>query len=153
MTPKSLLRNERATSRIEDFTQSAFQQVLGPTLIGETKNVNRIIFCSGKVYYDLIGYFESNQVADTALIRSNNSIHWTGRPPNNHPRCEHAPKWVWCQEEPRNMGAWTYIRRCSTRVWPGNRVCRPTGCGKPGGWIKAWHDQQQKELVHHAFTV
>ena len=69
MTPKSLLRNERATSRIEDFTQSAFQPVLGPTFIGEAKNVDRVIFCSGKVYYDLIGYLESNQVSDTALVR------------------------------------------------------------------------------------
>src|ERR1700682_3658944 len=69
MTPKSLLRNERATSRIEDFTQSTFEQILGPTLIGEPKNVDRVIFCSGKVYYDLAAYLEANRVNDAAIVR------------------------------------------------------------------------------------
>ena len=138
MTPKSLLRNERATSRIEDFTQSAFQPVLGPTLIGEAKNVDRVIFCSGKVYYDLIGYLESNQVSDTALVRVEQlyPLDLEGLEATIG-AVRHASKWVWCQEEPRNMGAWTYIAPLLERpLGPGNRVCRPAGCGKPGGRIE-----------------
>jgi 2-oxoglutarate dehydrogenase E1 component len=155
MTPKSLLRNERATSRIEDFTQSAFQPVLGPTLIGEAKKVHRIIFCSGKVYYDLIGYLESEGAADTALVRIEQLY------PLDLNRLEgaisdvrHASRWVWCQEEPRNMGAWTYIAPLLGGVWGQEieYVGRPAAAS-PAVGSKAWHDQQQKELVHHAFTV
>jgi 2-oxoglutarate dehydrogenase E1 component len=155
MTPKSLLRNERATSRLEDFTESAFQPVLGPTLIGDAKNVTRIIFCSGKVYYDLISYLESNGAADTALVRVEQLY------PLDLEGLEatigdvrHSSKWVWCQEEPRNMGAWTYIAPLLGSVF-GREIeyaGRPTAAS-PAVGSKAWHDQQQKELVHHAFTV
>ncbi len=155
MTPKSLLRNERATSRIEDFTESAFQQVLGPTVIGEAKNVNRVIFCSGKVYYDLLGYLESNRIGETALVRIEQlypldleGLQETIR------EVRQASKWVWCQEEPRNMGAWTYISPLLRSVL-GQEIGyagRPAAAS-PAVGSKAWHDQQQKELVHHAFTV
>jgi 2-oxoglutarate dehydrogenase E1 component len=155
MTPKSLLRNERATSRIEDFTESAFQQVLGPTLIGEAKNVNRLIFCSGKVYYDLLGYLESTQAGDTALIRIEQlyPLDLEGLKETIR-EVRHASKWVWCQEEPRNMGAWTYISPLLRSVF-GQEIAyvgRPAAAS-PAVGSKAWHDQQQKELVHHAFTV
>jgi 2-oxoglutarate dehydrogenase E1 component len=155
MTPKSLLRNERATSRIEDFTQSAFQPVLGPTLLGEANKVNRIIFCSGKVYYDLIGYMESNGVGDTALVRVEQlyPLDLEGLQETIN-AVRHASKWVWCQEEPRNMGAWTYIAPLLAGVL-GREIeysGRPAAAS-PAVGSKAWHDQQQKELVHHAFTV
>ena len=155
MTPKSLLRNERATSRIEDFTHSAFQPILGPTLIGEAKDVNRVIFCSGKVYYDLVNYLESNRVGDTALVRIEQlyPLDLEGLE-ETIGAVRHASKWVWCQEEPRNMGAWTYIAPLLGGVfgqgveYAGRLAAASTAVGS-----KAWHDQQQKELVHHAFTV
>jgi 2-oxoglutarate dehydrogenase E1 component len=155
MTPKSLLRNERAISRIEDFTKSAFQQVLGPTLTGEAGKINRIIFCTGKVYYDLIGYLESNKVGDTALVRIEQlyPLDLEGLNETIHD-VRHASKWVWCQEEPRNMGAWTYIAPLLGSV-SGQEIVyvgRPAAAS-PAVGSKAWHDQQQKELVHHAFTV
>ncbi len=155
MTPKSVLRNERATSHIEDFTQSAFEQVLGPTLIGEPKNVDRVIFCSGKVYYDLIGYLETNRVNDAALVRVEQLY------PLNLERLEeaigdfhNASKWIWCQEEPRNMGAWTYIAPLLGRVArQGPEYAGRPPAASPAVGSKAWHDQQQKELVHQAFSM
>jgi len=155
MTPKSLLRNERATSRIEDLTQSAFQPVLGPTFFGEASNVNRIIFCSGKVYYDLLGYQESNRIGDTALVRIEQLYPLD---PEGLKKTisdvRHASKLVWCQEEPRNMGAWTYIAPLLGGVFEREieYAGRPSAAS-PAVGSKAWHDQQQKELVHHAFTV
>jgi 2-oxoglutarate dehydrogenase E1 component len=155
MTPKSLLRNERATSRIEDFTQSAFQPVLGPTFVGEAKNVNRVIFCSGKVYYDLVGYLESNQVGDTALVRIEQlyPLDLQGLE-ETIGAVRHASQWVWCQEEPRNMGAWTYIAPLLGGLFRQEieYAGRPAAAS-PAVGSKAWHDQQQKELVHHAFTM
>ena len=67
---------------------------------------------------------------------------------------QNASKWIWCQEEPRNMGAWTYIAPLLGRA-AGQEVeyaGRPTAAS-PAVGSKAWHDQQQKELVHHAFNV
>jgi 2-oxoglutarate dehydrogenase E1 component len=155
MTPKSLLRNERATSRIEDFTESAFQPVLGPTFIGEAKNVDRVILCSGKVYYDLIGYLESNQISNTALVRIEQlyPLDLQGLEATIG-SVRHASNWVWCQEEPRNMGAWTYIAPLLNGLFDrGIEYAGRAAAASPAVGSKAWHDQQQKELVHHAFTV
>ena len=155
MTPKSLLRNERATSRIEDFTNSAFQPILGPTLLGDAKNIDRVIFCSGKVYYDLIGYLEANQVSTTALVRVEQlyPLDLEGLK-KTIGEVSHSAKWVWCQEEPRNMGAWTYIAPLLGGA-SGREIeyaGRPAAAS-PAVGSKAWHDRQQKELVHQAFTV
>ncbi|HZC59220.1 MAG TPA: 2-oxoglutarate dehydrogenase E1 component, partial [Chthoniobacterales bacterium] len=155
MTPKSLLRNERATSRLEDFTESAFQPIIGPTLSGKAEDVERLILCSGKVYYDLAAYVESNQIRNTALVRVEQlyplDLERLGKTLSD---VSHAKKWVWCQEEPRNMGAWSYIAPVLTRIagheieYAGRPAAASTAVGS-----KAWHDQQQNELVHHAFTV
>ncbi len=155
MTPKSLLRNERATSRIEDFTNSAFQPILGPTSLGDAKNVDRVIFCSGKVYYDLIGYLEANQVSTTALVRVEQlyPLDLEGLKKTIGEVC-HSAKWVWCQEEPRNMGAWTYIAPLlSGALGQEIEYAGRPAAASPAVGSKAWHDQQQKERVHHAFTV
>jgi 2-oxoglutarate dehydrogenase E1 component len=124
-------------------------------LIGEPKNVDRVIFCSGKVYYDLAAYLETNRVNSAALVRVEQLY------PLNLERLEdvvsdfrNASKWIWCQEEPRNMGAWTYIAPLLARVarqdleYAGRPVAASPAVGS-----KAWHDQQQKELVHQAFSM
>jgi 2-oxoglutarate dehydrogenase E1 component len=155
MTPKSLLRNERAISRIEDFTQAAFEQVIGPTLLGKPENVDRVIFCSGKVYYDLIAYLEANRINDAALVRIEQLY------PLDLERLEEAihdfrgaAKWIWCQEEPKNMGAWTYIAPLLGRVTRQaiDYAGRPAAAS-PAVGSKAWHDQQLKELIHQAFSM
>jgi 2-oxoglutarate dehydrogenase E1 component len=155
MTPKSLLRSERATSRLEDFTESAFQPIIGPTLNGEAEDVERLIFCSGKVYYDLAAYVQSNQIRNTALVRVEQLYPLDlERLVRTLSDVSHAKKWVWCQEEPRNMGAWNYIAPSLARIagheieYAGRPAAASTAVGS-----KAWHDQQQNELVHHAFTV
>jgi 2-oxoglutarate dehydrogenase E1 component len=155
MTPKSLLRSERAVSRLEDLTESAFQPIIGPTLSGEAKHVERLIFCSGKVYYDLAAYVESNQIRNTALVRVEQlyplDLEGLVRTLSD---VSHADKWVWCQEEPRNMGAWSYIAPSLARIagreieYAGRPAAASTAVGS-----KAWHDRQQNELVNHAFTV
>ncbi len=155
MTPKSLLRNERATSWLGDFTESAFHPVIGPTQIGDAKEADRIIFCSGKVYYDLAAYVESNRIQNAALVRIEQlyplDLEGLAKTLGD---VAHAKKWVWCQEEPRNMGAWSYIAPLLARV-AGHEIeysGRPAAAS-PAVGSKAWHDQQQKELIHLAFTV
>jgi 2-oxoglutarate dehydrogenase E1 component len=155
MTPKSLLRSERAVSYLDDFTSSSFQQILGPTLFDKSSKVTRVIFCSGKVYYDLLKQAEASKSKDVALIRIEQLY------PLNAERIEEiieplvkAEKWVWCQEEPKNMAAWTYISPLLNALTPQpvQYAGRPPAAS-PAVGSKAWHDRQQRELVEHAFSI
>jgi 2-oxoglutarate dehydrogenase E1 component len=155
MTPKSLLRNERATSRIEDFTEAAFQQVIGPASVSDPAKVNRVIFCTGKVYYDLLAYVEASQAKDIALVRVEQlyPLNLEALEMAIHP-FRNATKWIWCQEEPRNMGAWSYIAPLLVRV-TGQAISyagRPAAAS-PAVGSKAWHDRQQKDLVQQACAL
>jgi 2-oxoglutarate dehydrogenase E1 component len=155
MTPKSLLRNERAVSHVEEFTGSRFQQILGPTLFGDPDKIDRVIFCTGKVYYDLIAYQEPNKSKNAALVRVEQLYPLDLETLKNAVAPLHqASAWVWCQEEPKNMGAWTYIAPLLGQLTdkPIEYAGRPAAAS-PAVGSKAWHDQQQKELVHHAFAL
>jgi len=155
MTPKSLLRNERAVSRLEDLTNSKFEPILGPTLIGQPDEVKRVIFCSGKVYYDLLKYQETNQAKEAALVRVEQLY------PLNLEAIQkaiggfrQAVKWIWCQEEPRNMGAWTYIAPLLEHgIGHRPQYAGRPAAASPAAGAKAWHDQQQKDLVQQAYSL
>jgi 2-oxoglutarate dehydrogenase E1 component len=155
MTPKSLLRNERAVSHVEDFTRSRFQQIVGPALFGEPEKVDRVIFCSGKVYYDLIAYRELNQITNAAFVRVEQLYPLDLETLKNAlAPLRQSPVWVWCQEEPKNMGAWTYIAPLLAQLTDKKieYAGRPAAAS-PAVGSKALHDQKQKELVLHAFTL
>jgi 2-oxoglutarate dehydrogenase E1 component len=107
-TPKSLLRHPLATSSMEDFTNSEFQEVIDD-IIDENK-AKRMVFCSGKFYYDLLAEREKLQRYDVALIRieqlfplHKDKIETILKKYNN------VEDYIWAQEEPRNMGAWSYM--------------------------------------------
>ncbi len=155
MTPKSLLRNERAVSFLSDFTETDFAQVLGPTILGDASRVDRVIFCTGKVFYDLVAYQETQKIENAALIRIEQLY------PLNAESVEKAiaplsaaARWVWCQEEPRNMGAWTYVSPILGRII-GQAVAYSgrAPAASPAVGSKAWHDIQQKELIQSAFII
>jgi 2-oxoglutarate dehydrogenase E1 component len=155
MTPKSLLRNERAISRVEEFTTSAFHQVLGPTFYDRPDKVERVIFCTGKVYYDLVAYLEENKIKNAALVRVEQLYPLNLDALKEAVASLHrASAWVWCQEEPKNMGAWAFIAPLLNQLTNGTveYAGRPAAAS-PAVGSKAWHDQQQKELVLQAFTL
>src|SRR4029077_3143025 len=121
-TPKSLLRAKYASSPAEEFIHGRFEEVLAeggsasPKTInafGERvppDNVKRIIFCSGKVYYDLIKYRSERKIDDAALIRIEQLYPLAEKRLRERPKpFPKGAKLVWCQEEPQNMGAWTFI--------------------------------------------
>jgi len=108
-TPKSLLRHPQAVSSIEALANGAFQEVIDDTFVDKTK-VKKVVFCMGKFYYDLLAERENNQRNDIALVRIEQlfPLHeaqletvLTGYP--------NAERFVWAQEEPKNMGAWGYM--------------------------------------------
>ncbi|CAM2972498.1 2-oxoglutarate dehydrogenase E1 component [Rariglobus hedericola] len=107
MSPKSLLRSPAATSKMEDFTTGAFQEIIDDP--SAPKTAKRLILCSGKVYYDLDAYRTANKITDTAIVRVEQLY-----PLHKDKLAEVAKtygktKLIWCQEESQNNGAWTFI--------------------------------------------
>lgn len=152
-TPKSLLRAEACVSMLADFTNDRFHEILPGPLLGTPEQVERVIFCTGKVYYDLLAYRQAGNRVDTAFIRVEQLY-----PLNEMAIMEaiapfaNVKKFVWCQEEPRNMGAWTFV---SSRIgkllrvhltYAGRDEAATTAVGS-----LALHKIEQRKLVEEAF--
>ena len=107
-TPKSLLRHPLATSKMEDFSKGEFQEVIDDTI--EPTNVKRVVFCTGKFYYELLSEREKLQRDDIALIRIEQifPLH-KDKLSQILEKYSSTEDYIWAQEEPRNMGAWSYM--------------------------------------------
>jgi 2-oxoglutarate dehydrogenase E1 component len=157
MTPKSLLSRPEAVSLESDFQEgTCFQEILPDTKFFDQPNeVNRIIFCSGKVYYDLMAHRQTEGIEATAIIRIEQLY------PFHREMVEliisqftNASQFVWCQEEPINMGAWSYISpRLEAAVGSKIRYAGRGSASSPAAGSKAMHYREQKALVAQAFLV
>jgi 2-oxoglutarate dehydrogenase E1 component len=107
MSPKSLLRHPAAVSRIADFTNGAFQEILEEA--APLTGASRVILCSGKVYYDLCDYRDRNGVKDTAIVRIEQLYPLHTKRLQEIARKYPDARLIWCQEESQNMGAWSWI--------------------------------------------
>ena len=111
MTPKSLLRHPLATSTLDDLANGGFQLVIADSTAKDAKAVKRVVFCSGKVYYDLIQEAAKRKLSDVAIVRVEQLYPF----PRTQVQAELAKypnvqEVVWCQEEPQNQGAWYQIK-------------------------------------------
>jgi 2-oxoglutarate dehydrogenase E1 component len=158
MTPKSLLRHPQAVSKIEDMgAGTSFQEVLDDDLLPtKPERVTRLIFCSGKVYYDLIEFRKANDIKNAAIIRIEQIYPLHAERileiATRYPRA--MKKWVWCQEEPENMGAWSFIRNRLADI--SDHIIRYAGrvrAASPAAGSKAVHHHEQDMLVETAFSV
>jgi len=112
MSPKSLLRHEWAVSTEDEFLNGKFLRLIGeafPEEISEPKKIDRLIFCTGKVYYDLLKERRAKKLTNSAIVRLE-QIHpfpWdkVQEQANLYPKA----KMIWCQEEPMNMGSWSFV--------------------------------------------
>ena len=107
-TPKSLLRHPKVMSSVEDLATGEFQEVIDDTL--NPKNVKKLVFCMGKFYYDLLEEREILEREDVALVRIEQlfplHLEKIQKVIDRYPNVEN---YVWAQEEPRNMGAWSFM--------------------------------------------
>jgi 2-oxoglutarate dehydrogenase E1 component len=108
-TPKSLLRHPKAVNPIEDLANGSFQEVIDDSQVDKSK-VKKVVFCMGKFYYDLLEEREYSGREDIALVRIEQLF------PLHEAQLEeviasypNAERFVWAQEEPKNMGAWSYM--------------------------------------------
>jgi 2-oxoglutarate dehydrogenase E1 component len=107
-TPKSLLRHPLATSSLNEFSTGSFQEVIDDNI--NKKNVTKLVFCTGKFYYDLLTERTSLERNDVALVRIEQlfplHLEKLQQVIDSYPNVK---KYVWAQEEPENMGAWSYM--------------------------------------------
>jgi 2-oxoglutarate dehydrogenase E1 component len=153
MTPKSLLRLEAATSRLIDFTGDGFHEILPGPPVPDAAAVDRVILCSGKVYYDLLKYRDEQKLSQAALIRVEQFYPLDEEQLVGAVRAyPNAKTIVWCQEESQNMGGWTYIAPHLRRVL-GREVIYAgrAASASPAVGSLAVHKREQHCLVEEAF--
>lgn len=157
MTPKSLLGRPEAVSPEADFLEgSCFQEVLPDTKeFANLADVSRVIFCSGKVYYDLVAHRQENGIENAAIIRIEQLYPFHRELVSAIiSQYSKATSFVWCQEEPLNMGAWSYIApRLEMTVGSKIRYAGRGTASSPAPGSKAIHYREQKQLLAQAFEV
>ncbi len=157
MTPKSLLTKPEAVSTLDELSgETSFQEVIGDAEMEQKPSeVERVIFCSGKVYYDLVDYRKEHGINNAAIVRveqvypyDEESILAATKPYTNN------TKWIWCQEEPLNMGAWTFVGpRLEDTFDSRIRYSGRSRASSPAAGSKAMHKREQAMLVEEAFEV
>jgi len=165
MTPKSLLRNKRCTSNIEDFTKkNTFHRVLndhadyekyGLIKLSEDKKIKKVILCSGKIYFDLLEAREKIKNKEIFIIRLEQLYPFPVKTlAKELKRFRKNSKFYWCQEEPQNMGAWNttknYIEWSLNYIKAANKevkyIGRKPAASPASGYLKK-HLAQQKEII------
>ena len=153
MSPKSLLRHPGAVSRLEDFTHGSFQEIIDDPV--ESAKCDRLILCSGKVYYDLIEHREKTKAAHTAIIRVEQLY-----PLHRERLAEIADSYgrdarlIWCQEEPQNMGAWTSLAPQLEEIFGRKPIyAGRDAAASPAVGLLALHRQQLASFLRNAFTL
>lgn len=110
MSPKSLLRHPRATSTIEEIAKGSFQEVIADPFISDTKKIEKVVFVSGKLYYELLEEREKNRDTKTALVRLEQIAPFPAhRVQEVLKQYSNLKQIVWTQEEPKNMGSFSYV--------------------------------------------
>ena len=157
MSPKSLLRHPFAVSSLDELATGVFHNVIGEIDELDTAAVERVVMCSGKVYYDLLEQRRKNELNKVAIIRIEQLYPFPSAEIQSVlAQYSHVKDWVWCQEEPQNQGAWycsqhhfwQAIPEGSKLVYAGREASASPAVG-----YAAVHTQQQKALVEDALTI
>ncbi|PCJ15294.1 MAG: 2-oxoglutarate dehydrogenase E1 component [Gammaproteobacteria bacterium] len=158
MTPKSLLRHKLAVSTMEELADGQFEEIL--TEIDEQvvpDNVRQAIFCSGKVYYELLEYRRANEIYDVAIIRIEQLYPFPEDALLEVLKGYDLEEVVWCQEEPMNQGAWFnsqhHIRHVVAQYKPSLylRYVGRVRSAAPAAGSMSLHVEQQQALIKDAF--
>ena len=167
-TPKSLLRHKKCVSKIEDFTNDGFHRVLldssetdnDESLLLPDKEIKKVILCSGKVYYDLLAERDSRGKSEIYLIRLEQLYPFPAKALTPIISRFKSADFIWCQEEPKNMGPWNtmerYIDWCLTKAECKNTKVKYAGrspSASTATGLMSKHQKQQKMLIDSALSV
>ncbi|MCA1768100.1 MAG: 2-oxoglutarate dehydrogenase E1 component, partial [Idiomarina sp.] len=157
MTPKSLLRHPLAVSEMDDLANVGFQNAIAEIDDLNPKKVKRVVFCSGKVYYDLLKERREREQEDVAIIRIEQLYPFPAEEVAEIMKdYQHVKDFVWCQEEPQNQGAWYSSQHHFWAAIPkGAQLSyrgRSASAAPAVGYISE-HNKQQQNLVDEALTI
>jgi len=156
MTPKSLLRHPKVVSTVEELASGVFNTVLDDARVKDPERITRILACTGKIYYELLAAHETRG-GDFAIVRLEQLYPFPlaefGEVLLRYPNAQHV---VWVQEEPRNMGAWAFVRgHIQPMLGPNQAIGyagRPRSASPAPGSPKV-HQREQTHLIEAAFAA
>ncbi|MGF1532925.1 MAG: 2-oxoglutarate dehydrogenase E1 component [Bernardetiaceae bacterium] len=152
MSPKSLLRHPLCVSKVSDFApETRFQEVIDDEYITAKTKVKKVLFCTGKVYYDLLEKQQAEERKDIAIVRIEQLAPFPHQQVAEIIKKYKKAKLAWVQEEPENMGYWTYLLRV-LRCPDWELVSRKASASPATGFGKQ-HQKEQQQLLDRAFTV
>jgi 2-oxoglutarate dehydrogenase E1 component len=148
-SPKSLLRNPGVNSPIEKFVKGKFEEII-PDRSVAAKNVKRVLLCSGKVYFDLLEEQSKRKSKDTVIIRVEQLHPFPKKQLAKELKRFNNPTLCWVQEEPENMGSWSFILRVSDLDM---KVVARRAAASPATGFPKVHKEEQNQLVNRAFEI
>ena len=153
MSPKSLLRHPQAISSLDELATGTFQEVIGDGY-AEPKKVKRVLLCTGKIYYDLLEKQQADQRTDVAIVRLEQIYPLPLKQLDAALAGYKKPDIFWVQEEPENMGCYSFLLRRLREKFTGTQALRYVGresASSPATGFAKLHTQEQAELVQRAF--
>jgi 2-oxoglutarate dehydrogenase E1 component len=148
MSPKSLLRHPSCVSSIKEFTgKTSFMELIPD----EVKNPAKVLFCSGKIYYELDEYRKTNNIKNVAIVRIEQLYPFPEKEMRDIMKANPKAKFTWVQEEPVNMGAWSFVQNIFRKDDLDVIARKPSA--SPATGFKKVHDKQQSDIIQAALTV
>jgi 2-oxoglutarate dehydrogenase E1 component len=150
-SPKANLRHHGSYSPMKDFTTGQFKEVIDDVFVKNPENVKKVLFCSGKVYFDLAEYQQKGNHQDTAIIRLEQIYPLPTAQLEDLYNKYNKATWFWVQEEPLNMGAASFLQMNLKSINYGV-ISRQPSASPASGFAKI-HAQEQKEIIETAFGI
>jgi 2-oxoglutarate dehydrogenase E1 component len=150
-SPKANLRHPGSYSRMEDFLNGGFHEVIDDSFVSDPSQVKKVLFCSGKIYFDLAERQQKENKKDLAIVRLEQIYPIPFKQLEDLYRKYNRATWFWIQEEPLNMGAASFLQMNLKSLNYGV-ISRQPSAATATGYAKV-HAQEQNEIIETAFTI
>ena len=157
MTPKSMLRHKLSVSRMDDLVNGSFQELIADVTAKQPDKATRVVICAGKVYYDLFEEREKRKIDDVYLLRLEQLYPFPVASLMKELARFPQADMVWCQEEPKNQGGWTFVEPnlewVLTRIGAKSKRAAYAGraaSASPATGLASRHKAEQEALVNDA---
>jgi len=150
-SPKANLRHPKTYSRIDEFTSGGFRETIDDESVTNPSSITKVLFCTGKIYFDILEKKENEKRNDLAIIRLEQLYPLPLKQIENLYKKYNKAVWYWTQEEPLNMGAASFLRMNLTSINFGV-ISRSTSAATASGFSKV-HAKEQEEILNTAFSI
>jgi 2-oxoglutarate dehydrogenase E1 component len=150
-SPKANLRHPKSYSTIDEFTSGGFKETIDDSSVNDSQKITKVLFCSGKIYFDLLEKKELDKREDVALVRLEQIYPLPAKQIEKLYKKYSKAIWYWVQEESLNMGAASFLRMNLTSINYGV-ISRPPSAATATGFAKV-HATEQAQIIETAFSL